>query len=46
VWIGLALVLAGIAIGYLFSTNVEQRVRLDLAARLNRLIAIIDPARS
>lgn len=44
VWVCLALVLAGVAIAYLFATSIEQRMREDLGATLNRLIAIVDPA--
>ncbi|MCW5713898.1 MAG: HAMP domain-containing histidine kinase [Bauldia sp.] len=44
VWIGLALLLAGVAITAIFAANVEQRIRLDLEARFTRLAAEIDPA--
>ena len=46
VWIGLALVLAGIAIGLMFVGNVERQTRADLTDSLNRLIAVIDPRAS
>jgi signal transduction histidine kinase len=42
-WIGLALVLAGVAIGLMFVGNVERQTRADLTDSLNRLIAVIDP---
>ncbi|HEY8596515.1 MAG TPA: HAMP domain-containing sensor histidine kinase [Devosiaceae bacterium] len=42
-WIALALALAGLVIGYMFVTNVEQSVRADLLLNLNRLIAQLDP---
>lgn len=43
-WIVLALLIAGVAIGFLFVQNVERSVRSDLTVSLNRLIAQIDPA--
>jgi signal transduction histidine kinase len=44
VFISLALLVAGIAIGSIFVSNVERSVRADLVANLNRLVAAIDPA--
>ena len=41
-WISVALLVAGFAIGALFATNVEQRVRQDLLASFTRLAALID----
>ena len=46
VWIGLALVLAGVAIGLMFVGNVERQTRADLNDSLTRLIALIDPRAS
>lgn len=43
IWVGLALLLAGAVIGWLFIANVERAVRADLAAGLARLVAEIDP---
>ena len=43
-WIVLALVVAGIAIGWMFTANVERSMREELTASLNRLVAQIDPA--
>lgn len=43
-WVGVALLIAGLGIGYLFVTNVERNVRLDLEADFNRLVALLDPA--
>ncbi|MFJ6324338.1 MULTISPECIES: sensor histidine kinase [unclassified Rhizobium] len=43
VWIAVALVLAGIAIGYLFTKNVERSASADLSATMSRLVALIDP---
>lgn len=43
-FIALALLVAGIAIGSIFVSNVERGVRADLVANLNRLVAAIDPA--
>ncbi|MEP7241473.1 MAG: HAMP domain-containing sensor histidine kinase [Devosia sp.] len=45
-WIAAALVLAGLAIGYLFTVNVEDNVRASLSAGLTRLVALLDPAAS
>lgn len=42
-WIVLALVVAGIAIGWMFTANVERSMRAGLTASLNRLVAQIDP---
>lgn len=42
-WILLALVVAGLAIGWTFRANVERSVQEGLAASLNRLVAQIDP---
>jgi signal transduction histidine kinase len=39
----LALVLAGIAISYLFAASIERRVQEDLSARLNRVVALLEP---
>lgn len=44
-WIALALVVAGLAIAYLFARAIEQRVRDDLEATLTRLVAVTEPAR-
>jgi signal transduction histidine kinase len=41
-WIAIALLVAGFAIGALFATNVEERVRQDLSASFTRLSALID----
>lgn len=43
VWIAVALVLAGVTIGYLFTKNVERGASADLSATMSRLIALIDP---
>jgi signal transduction histidine kinase len=43
-WVGLALLIAGIAIGYMFIASVERGVQTDLAAASERLMALIDPA--
>lgn len=42
-WIGLALVTAGLAIGWMFTANVERSMREGLTAGLNRLVAQIEP---
>ncbi len=42
-WILLALIVAGIAIGWIFRANVERQVQQGLVASLNRLVAQIDP---
>jgi signal transduction histidine kinase len=42
-WILLALVVAGLAIGWTFRANVERQVQEGLVASLNRLVAQIDP---
>lgn len=42
-WIGLALVVAGFAIGWMFTANVERTMRQGLTASLNRLVAQIEP---
>ena len=42
-WILLALVVAGLAIGWTFRANVERSVQEGLVASLNRLVAQIDP---
>lgn len=42
-WIILALVVAGLAIGWMFTANVERSMRDGLTASLNRLVAQIDP---
>ena len=44
VWIGLALLIAGLAIGWMFVANVERTTEGDLTDALNRLVAVIDPA--
>lgn len=41
-WIALALIVAGIAIGLVFRANVERGVQQGLVASLNRLVAQID----
>lgn len=43
-WIVLALVIAGLGIGWMFTANVERSMRDGLTASLNRLVAQIDPA--
>ncbi|MDB5539413.1 MAG: hypothetical protein JWQ89_1140 [Devosia sp.] len=42
-WIVLALIVAGLAIGWMFTANVERSMRDGLTASLNRLVAQIDP---
>ncbi len=42
-WIALALLLAGIAIGWMFTANVERSMKAGLTASLNRLVAQIEP---
>ncbi|AYG68365.1 MULTISPECIES: HAMP domain-containing sensor histidine kinase [unclassified Rhizobium] len=42
-WIAVALVLAGLAIGYLFTKNVERGASADLSATMSRLVALINP---
>jgi signal transduction histidine kinase len=42
-WILLALVIAGLAIGWMFTANVERTMRQGLTASLNRLVAQIEP---
>lgn len=42
-WIVLALLIAGLAIGWMFTGNVERSMRDGLTASLNRLVAQIDP---
>jgi signal transduction histidine kinase len=42
-WIAAALILAGLAIGYLFVDNIDANVRLGLSASLNRIVALLDP---
>ncbi len=42
-WIFLALVVAGLAIGWTFRANLERGVQQGLVASLNRLVARIDP---
>lgn len=42
-WIILALLVAGFAIGWMFTANVERSMRDGLTASLNRLVAQIDP---
>lgn len=41
-WIGLALIMTGAAILYLFVSNVERSIRTDLEVAAARLIALID----
>ncbi len=41
-WIVLALIVAGLAIGWMFTANVERSMREGLTASLNRLVAQID----
>lgn len=36
--------IAGVAISLIYANNIEQRVRADLAATMNRVIAAVDPA--
>lgn len=45
-WIGLALVTAGLAIGWMFTANVERTMREGLTAGLNRLVAQIEPGQA
>ncbi|NLS21223.1 HAMP domain-containing histidine kinase [Rhizobium sp. P40RR-XXII] len=42
VWIAVALVLAGVAIGYLFTKSVERGASADLSATMSRLVALIN----
>ncbi|OJY68205.1 MULTISPECIES: HAMP domain-containing sensor histidine kinase [unclassified Rhizobium] len=42
VWIAMALVLAGVAIGYLFTNSVERSASADLSATTSRLVALIN----
>ncbi|GLQ08204.1 ATPase [Devosia yakushimensis] len=42
-WIGLALLLAAIGIGYLFVQTVEHNLRAELSAGISRIAAVIDP---
>jgi signal transduction histidine kinase len=42
-WILLALLIAGLVIGWAFRANVERQVQQGLVASLNRLVAQIDP---
>lgn len=42
-WILLALIVAGLVIGWTFRANVERQVQQGLVASLNRLVAQIDP---
>lgn len=42
-WIVLALLIAGLAIGYMFVSNVERATRADLRDSFNRLVASIAP---
>lgn len=46
IWIAAALVLAGVAIGYLFTASVERGARADLSATMARLVALIDPGQA
>src|SRR5437868_14752059 len=43
-WIAAALILAGLAIVYLFVDNIEANARLGLSASLNRVVALLDTA--
>ncbi len=43
IWIAIALVLAGVTIGYLFTNNVERGASADLSATMSRLVALINP---
>ncbi|ALN71877.1 HAMP domain-containing sensor histidine kinase [Aureimonas sp. AU20] len=43
VWIAAALLVAGVAIGFLFAASIERGARSDLDATLSRLVALIDP---
>lgn len=45
-WIVLALIVAGLAIGWMFTANVERSMREGLTASLNRLVAQIDAGAS
>jgi len=45
-WIAAALILAGLAIVYLFVDNIEANARLGLRASLSRVVALLDPASS
>ncbi|MGV3490665.1 MAG: sensor histidine kinase [Devosia sp.] len=42
-WILLALLVAGLAIGWMFTANVERTMRQGLTASLNRMVAQIEP---
>jgi signal transduction histidine kinase len=42
-FIGIALMIAGVAIGLIFVNNVERAARADLVATLDRLVASIEP---
>ena len=43
VWVGLALLTTGVAIGYMFVESIERGVQSDLGAGVERLMALIDP---
>jgi signal transduction histidine kinase len=43
VWVALTMIFAAMVLQYLFAANVEQTLRADMAAGLNRLIAVIEP---
>lgn len=42
-WVAVSMVLAFLALQFLFASNVERTVRAELSAGLTRLIAVIDP---
>jgi signal transduction histidine kinase len=46
VWIGLALLVAGVAIASIFVAIVEQEQQADLTAAFTRVVALIDPEAS
>lgn len=43
-WVGLALLLAGLGIAYMFIASIEREQQRDLAATFSRLVALIDAA--
>lgn len=45
-WIGMALLLAGLGIAYMFIASIEREQQRDLAATFSRVVALIDPAAS
>jgi signal transduction histidine kinase len=42
-WVGLALLTTGVAIGYMFVASVERGLETDLGAGVERLMALINP---